>query len=146
MNGRAWAVAAAAALLCGAAAGMSFEEYKTQRSRVQDRFATAKERCTSVSDHSRMVCEVQARTAYDVARTELRAKYKPTPGTLEKARVAKADATYRVARAKCGDLDGSAREVCIEDAKKTWNSAKAEAQASRADDQKTMGAQKGKSQ
>lgn len=110
---------------------ISKDEYKTQRGRIQDRYASNKDRCANLEGHARDLCKVQARAEYDIARAELRARYEPSPAHQEKAELAKAEASYRLAHEKCGDLDGSAKKVCEEDARASWTAARAEARANR---------------
>jgi hypothetical protein len=110
---------------------ISKDEYKTQRARIQDRYATNKDRCSRLDGHARDLCKVQARAEYDIARAELRTRYEPSPAHQEKAELAKGEASYRIAHEKCGDLDGSARKVCEQDARAGWTAARAEARANR---------------
>ena len=113
----------AAALSCGvafSAAAMTREEYRVQRIRIQDQYATAKDRCTTVAAPQRDVCETQARVAYNIARTQLRAEFRPSDATLAKARRTKAEGAYEVAKAKCGDLKAGARKVCLDEARSHW--------------------------
>lgn len=107
------------------------QEYQTQRGRIQDRYGTNKDRCSRLEGHARDLCKVQARAEYDTARAQLRARYQPTPAHQQQAEIAKAEGDYRIAHEKCGDLDGSARKVCEEDAKASWTAARAEARANR---------------
>ena len=119
-----------AAAVCAAGpawALMGRQEYQAQRTRIQDKYATDKDRCSSLRDHPRRICEAQAWADYDTARTELRARYKPSARTAERARVSRADAQYRVARTRCGDLRGGAHELCLEEAKNRWKAQRSEA-------------------
>ncbi|MGE4242584.1 hypothetical protein [Ramlibacter sp.] len=129
------ALAAAAWLAAQDANAMSQAEYKAQRARVQAAYATAKDRCTSVQGSVR-VCDAEARRDYDIARADLRARYRPTPNNMEKAQRMKADGEFRVAVEKCGDLRDGAKALCQEEAKTKWKSAKGEALAERAEHRK----------
>ena len=64
---------------------------------------------------------------------ELEAQYKPTPKHDDKVKTEKAVAAYRLAREKCGDLRGNAKDVCKKDAKAGYVAATGEARLSRAD-------------
>jgi hypothetical protein len=46
-------------------------------------------------------------------------------------RTAKADAAYELAKEKCDDLSGNAKDVCQKDAKAAQASAKADAKAAK---------------
>jgi dienelactone hydrolase len=133
MIARTLALLAACCTLAAAAQGIARDEYKAQRLRVQNQLATSKDRCSSVSGHSRDLCKVQAQADYDVARADLLARYKPTPRNRQKAQQVKARSEYRIAREKCGDLDGQARKVCDTEAQAGYAAAKAELRARQAD-------------
>ncbi len=70
--------------------------------------------------------------AEKVAKAELDARYKPSDKAAYKAREAKADADYEVAKEKCDDLSGNAKDVCVKDAKAAHVSAKENAKVARA--------------
>jgi hypothetical protein len=117
---------AVAAVACGiafGAAAMTRAEYSAQRARVQDKYATEKDRCSTRAPQQRELCEVQARVDYDTARLALRAQFRPSARNVEKARRAQADAHYAVERTRCGDLRGSAQKVCLDEARSTWAAA-----------------------
>lgn len=109
------------------AAAMTKEEYRVQRLRIQDKYATDKDRCFTLRPQERDVCEVQAKVDYDTARFDLRARFRPTEGNVRKAAQARADAGYEIERAKCGDLRASAKAICLEEAKSKWTTARTEA-------------------
>lgn len=62
-----------------------------------------------------------------IAKAELEASYKPTRKTRYQARVAKAEADYAVAKERCDDLAGNAKDVCVKEAKAAEIAAKADA-------------------
>ena len=62
---------------------------------------------------------------------EAEAAYKGTPKVQEEVRVAQAEATYRVAKEKCDDLAGNAKDVCVKEAHAAFVKAKADAQVAR---------------
>jgi len=95
----------------------SDESYRLERTRVQNEYATAKERCTSVKGHQREICRAEADAHYNVARAELRARHKPGPKTEARLQRARADAQLQLATARCGDMTHSAKDVCLEEAK-----------------------------
>lgn len=119
-------VAVLGCAMCLGAGAMTRDQYQAQRARIQDKYATDKDRCATAMGHSRDVCEVQARVDYDIARLALRAQYKPSAANVQKARRARVDGAYDLARAKCGDLAGSAHKVCEDDARSTWATARSE--------------------
>ena len=60
------------------------------------------------------------------------ASYKPTEKNQYDARVAKADAAYKVAKEKCDDLKGNDKDVCVKEAKAKLAKAKADAKVAKA--------------
>src|SRR5690242_21434722 len=53
----------------------------------------------------------------DVGKADLEARYKPSEESRYKARVAKAEADYKVAKERCDDQAGNAKEVCLKEAR-----------------------------
>lgn len=118
-------IALASCALAGAAGAMTKADYQAQRLRIQHQYATAKDRCSAATGHARELCRTQAHVEYDTARAQLRAQYKPSPRNRQQAGKAQADGAYQLAREKCGDLSGGARDVCRSEAKAAWQSARA---------------------
>jgi hypothetical protein len=69
----------------------------------------------------------EAKGANKVAKAELDARDKGTPKAQAKVRMAKAEAEYDVAKEKCDDMSGNAKDVCKKDAKATYTRAKGNA-------------------
>lgn len=64
-----------------------------------------------------------------VALAELEASYKPSRKAHYEVQVAKAEAAGAVARERCDDMAGNAKDVCVKEAKAAETSAKADAMA-----------------
>ena len=90
---------------------------------------SARVSCDSLSANAKDVCMVEANGKETVAKAELEARYKPTEKTRYEARVAKARADYSVAKEKCDDKAGNAKDVCAKEAKAVETRAKADAKA-----------------
>jgi len=116
----------------GAAGAMTKDEYKAQKDKISADYKAAKERCDPLKDNAKDICTVEAKGNEKVAKAELEAQYKPTPKHDEKAKIAKADAAYELAKEKCDDQSGNAKDVCKKDAKAAYTSAKADAKATKA--------------
>jgi hypothetical protein len=85
----------------------------------------------------------RARARRKVAKAEAAAAYENTPKARENLRLARADAIYEVAKEKCDDLAGNAKDVCVKEAKATYVKAKADAKVDRvASDARQDSAQK----
>jgi hypothetical protein len=90
-------------------AGISGDEYKREKDRIEADAKAAKERCKSLKDNAQDICEAQAKGDEKLAKKEL--DYKKNPNDRNKADVEKmrAEVAYEVAKEKCEDLkDGQA--------------------------------------
>jgi hypothetical protein len=122
---------AVAALSCAAVAQaappFTKEAYKAQQLRIEGDYDVAQGKCKSLQGNARRVCYEQVRGERDIAQAQLEMQFKPSADADEKVRLARAEATYAVAVQKCKSMDGSAREVCRDDAKMVFKEAKSEA-------------------
>ena len=84
-----------------------------------------------MSGNAKDMCQAQAKGDQKIAEKELDARNKGTAKAREDARLARADAQYEVAKEKCDDLSGNAKDVCVKDAKAAQTRAKADAKADR---------------
>ncbi|MBT9505426.1 hypothetical protein [Rhodoferax sp.] len=111
------------------AQGISKSEYKTGKDTISADYKAAKTGCATLSGNTKDVCVLEAKGKEKIAKAELQASYKPSVKNAYEVRVAKADATYAVAKEKCDDLAGNAKDVCVKEAKATQVAAKADAKA-----------------
>ncbi len=108
---------------------MSKTQYNAARDGIAAEYRTAKAACRSLSGNAKDICQAQASGEEKVAKAELDAKYKPSVDARYKARVARADANYSVAREECDDKAGNIKDVCVKEAKAALVAAKADALA-----------------
>jgi hypothetical protein len=80
-------------------------------------YKSDKDACKSLSGNANDICMAEAKGKEKVAKAEADAAYESTPKARESARKAKADADYDVAKEKCDDLSGNAKDVCVKEAK-----------------------------
>ena len=111
------------ALFSGHAMALTKAEYEAGKDRIKAEYKADKETCKPHSGNAKDVCEEQAKGKEKIAKAELEAQYKPTPRNQEKARVAKADAAFDIAKEKCDDLNGDPKQACEKDAKAVHESA-----------------------
>jgi hypothetical protein len=130
------AVALAFGFAGGAGAAMNKDEYKAQKSRIEANYSAAKERCDPLKDNAQDICKAEAKGQYEVAKAELEAQNNPSPRTAAKVKTERAQAQYNVAKERCDDLDGNRKDVCVKDAKAAYESAKADAKATRTVDER----------
>ena len=120
-------IAVCVALTCvwGAqASAMTRAEYKAAEDRIGADYKAAKQRCDGLSGNTKDVGEKEAKGNEKIAKPELEAQYKPSDKNRAKIAEAKADAAYDVAREKCDELAGNAKDVCQKDAKAAHSAAK----------------------
>lgn len=123
------AAAIGLALSTGAFA-MSKADYQAARDRLEVDFKSDRAGCNMSAGNAKEICTAQAKGKQNVARAELEASYKPGPKTRNDVRLAKAEAEYAVAKEKCDDQKGNAKDVCVKEAKANRTAAKADAKAS----------------
>ena len=111
------------------AEGISKDDYKAGKDSIAAEHKSSKARCASLSGNPNDICVAEAKGKEKVAMAELEASYKPTRKTRYQARVAKAEADYAVAKERCDDLAGNAKDVCVKEAKAAETAAKADANA-----------------
>ncbi|MFO1397704.1 MAG: hypothetical protein U1F48_11635 [Burkholderiales bacterium] len=90
-----------------------------------------KDACKALSGNAKDVCMKEAKGKENVAKAEANAAYENTPRAQEKVRKEKADAAYDVAKEKCDDLSGNAKDVCVKEAKAAHTKALADAKVAR---------------
>lgn len=118
------------ALSVGAMAqGMTKVQYETARTGVSAELKLARAACDSFSANAKDLCLAEASGKEKVATAELNARLAPSEEASYKVRLARADAQYTLAREKCDDLAGHAKDVCVKEAKAKSVTAKANAKA-----------------
>lgn len=111
------------------AQSLSKTEYKAEKEKISATYRTERAACNSEKGHAKDICIAQARGKEDMDKASLEERYKPSEKNRYKARLAKADADYAVAKAHCNEQSGSARVTCDKDARAAHATAKAEAKA-----------------
>ena len=113
---------------------------KSENDRISSEYKAAKERCDGLKGNAKDICMAEAKGAQKVAKAELEAQDKGTAKAQANVRVAKAEAEYNVAKEKCDDLKGNAKDVCKKDAKAAYTRAKGEAKVARTSKEATKDA------
>lgn len=96
---------------------MPYDVYKADLDRIEREYEVDKERCDSLDDNAEDICLAEAKGKEEVAKADLEARYKPSRKARYQVDAAKAEADFRVAKEKCDDKDGNAKDVCVEEAK-----------------------------
>ena len=109
------------------AATMSKDAYNAEMTRIKADYKADREHCSGLSGNAKDICVETAKGKEKVAKADADAAYEGTPKAREAARVARADASYAVAKEKCDDFSGNAKDVCVKEAKAAEVKAKADA-------------------
>ncbi|MDB5731907.1 MAG: hypothetical protein JWQ03_1802, partial [Variovorax sp.] len=75
------------------------------------------------------VCDKEAKGHEKVSKAELEQQYKPSSSHARKAADEKVEATYQVAKEKCDDQSGDAKDACVKQAKADQAKGKADVKA-----------------
>jgi len=111
------------------AEGISKEAYKADKEKIEMDYKTAKAACNSLSGNANDICVAEAKGKESVSYAELDASYKPSRKAHYQTRVAVAEADYAVAKERCDDKSGNAKDICVKEAKAKETAAKADATA-----------------
>jgi hypothetical protein len=103
--------------------GISRDEYKREKDRVEADAKAAKEKCKSMKDNAKDICQAEAKANEKVAKKELDYKNKPTEKNKYEWEKMKVEAAYEVAKEKCDDA--SDKIACRKQAKSEKDSAMA---------------------
>jgi hypothetical protein len=107
------------------------DAYDQRIKNADAQYKTDQDACASRSGNAKDICLADAKGRENVAKADAEAAYKNTPKAREDARVARAEATYNVAKEKCDDLSGNAKDVCVKEASAALTKAKADAKVDR---------------
>jgi len=123
-------IALAVGLALGAGANaqeLSKADYTSAKERISGELRAATVSCGAMSGNAKDVCMAQAKGVDHIALADLEHQYKPTARTRYQTRVARAESEHAVARERCDDMAGNAKDVCRKEAKAIEVSALADA-------------------
>ena len=106
---------------------MTTDVYKAEKDRIKDDYKADQAHCGSYAGNAKDICLAEADGKDDTAEADLEARYKPSRESRYKAAIARAEADYGVAKEKCDDHTGNAKDICMKDAMTTEAAAKANA-------------------
>jgi hypothetical protein len=105
------------ALPLAQAASMSKADYNAAKTRISADYKAEHSACASQTANAKDICVEEAGAKQKVALAELEYRYSGMPAAQTQVKVAKAEAAYAVAKEKCDDQAGNAKDVCIKEAK-----------------------------
>lgn len=110
-------VAALLSFSVAQAATLSKAEYKADKTRISADYKADKAACAAFAANAKDICVQEAKAKETVARAELEYSYSGKAADQTKVLVAKAKSAYAVAKEKCDDQAGNAKDVCVKEAK-----------------------------
>lgn len=118
--------------LAAQAAPPSKAEYDAAKSTISADHKAAKAACDGMKANTKDICEEEAEAAEKNARAELEFSASGKPADAMKVQTVKADGAYEVAKERCDDLSGNAKDVCNKQAKAVHVAAMAAANTAKA--------------
>jgi osmotically-inducible protein OsmY len=86
--------------------------YKAAHDKAEANYKAAKKQCDKLKDNAEDVCTEEAKVARAQAERDAVAAHKNTGNELSRAERKLADAKYELAKEKCDDLSGDAKDSC----------------------------------
>ncbi len=114
-----------------AAQMMTKDAHDAAYKNAEAQYKSEKDACGRMSGNAKDICVEEAKGKENIAKADADAAFENTPKKREAARLARADAAYAVAKEKCDDLAGNAKDVCVKEAKAAHVKAKGDANVDR---------------
>lgn len=130
------AIAACCGFAGSAGAATPKEELKAQKARVDADYKAARQKCDALKANAKDICMVEAKGNHKVAKAELEAQHEPSARHDAKLKSEKAEAAYDLAKQKCDDLSGTAKDTCKKDAQAAFVNAKGESKVTKVSEEK----------
>ena len=96
---------------------MARADYDQARRVIEAEARAALAQCRALEARDKDVCKAQARGQERVSKADLDARYRGTVAAESDTRLARAKATYEVARASCANRAGEERSACLKAAR-----------------------------
>lgn len=110
---------------------MTKADFGVAKDKISASYKANKALCSPMSGNAKDICVEEAKANEKIARAELDESYEPSTKAHFNTLTAKAEANYAVAKEKCDDLAGNAKDVCVKEAKAALVAGKADATAQR---------------
>lgn len=118
--------------LAAQAAPPTKAEYAAAKTTISADYKAAKAACDSLKANAKDICTEEAKAKENNARAELEFSVSGKPADGTKVQTVKADGVYEVAKERCDDLSGNAKDVCGKEAKAAHVAALASAKTTKA--------------
>lgn len=110
-------VAAILVIPLAQAATLSKADYQAGKTRISADYKADKAACASLAGNAKDICVEEAKAKEKVAHAELEYSYTGKHDDQIKVLEVKAKSAYAVAKEKCDDKAGNAKDVCVKEAK-----------------------------
>ena len=107
--------------------GISADQYKAEKDRIEAEAKAGKDACKALKDNAKDVCEAEYKGKEKLAKKELDLKKNPNDKNAQDVEKMKAEVAYEIAKEKCEDLKGADMAQCKKDAKAEKDRAMAQA-------------------
>ena len=129
---KASAIAVSMMLAGGAqATALSKSEYKQAKERAEASYKSEKANCGAMSGNAKDICIEEAKGHERVAKAEAEYSYSKKGKDLVALNKAKVESNYKVAKERCDDQNGNAKDVCVKEAKATRDKGMADIKANK---------------
>ncbi len=105
------------ALPLAQAATLVKADYQAGKTRIAEDYKAGKAACSVITGNAKDICVEEAKAKEKIAKAELEYAYTGKAKDAHAVLVAKADAGYAVAKERCDDQTGNAKDVCVKEAK-----------------------------
>jgi hypothetical protein len=92
-------------------------EYKAEKTRISADYKAGKKMCDALKANAQDVCSEEVKAKQKIALAELEYSYTGKAADQTKLLETQAKSSYAVAKEKCDDLAGNAKDVCVKEAK-----------------------------
>jgi hypothetical protein len=99
------------------AANLTQAQYKADKTRISAEYKADKNACDAFKDNAKDICIEEAKAKEKIALAEREFAYTGKAADQTKLLNAKAKSAYAVAKEKCDDQTGNAKDVCVKEAK-----------------------------
>jgi hypothetical protein len=99
------------------AANLTQAQYKADKTRISAEYKADKNACDAFKDNAKDICIEEAKAKEKIALAEREFNYTGKAADQTKLLNAKAKSAYAVAKEKCDDQTGNAKDVCVKEAK-----------------------------
>lgn len=113
----AMSLSAMLALAPAHAAQVNKADYKAGKSKISAEYKADKKACDAMTGNAKDVCQEEAKAKEKNALASLEYAYTGKASDEKKMLTVQADTAYDVAKEKCDDMSGNAKDVCVQQAK-----------------------------